>query len=408
MSQPPTSRAGAATLDARDPLASARSAFVLPEGLIYLDGHSLGPATHTALDRVGQAAGREWAQGLIRSWNDAGWIDLAARTGARIARLIGARPGEVIVCDSVSVNLFKLAAAALPLVRSRTLLIEEDEFPTDQYIAEGLASLSGAPLMSLAPGDGATALAREGGVLIKSVVNYRTALMADMAAHEAAAAQGGGIVLWDLSHATGVLDVDMGSSDARLAAGCTYKYLNGGPGSPAFVYARRDVSATMRSPLPGWMGHAAPFAFDAGYRPADHVARFASGTPAILSLAALSGALYALEDVDMSLATRKARALGDLCLARASAMKLATSSPAEREMRGGHVSLLHEDGYAVVQALAARGVIADFRAPDTIRFGFSPLFIRYVDVWDAMDILGEILATRAFDTPDFRRQATVT
>ena len=403
-----TSRAEAQAQDGADPLAGAREAFVLPEGLIYLDGHSLGPATRAALERVGQALERDWAQGLIRSWNDAGWMDLPVQIGARLAQLIGANAEEVIVCDSVSVNLFKLAAAALPLARDRLLLVEEDEFPTDQYVMQGLADLVGARFGRVAGGAGRKALADRGGVLIRSVVNYRTAQAVDITAYETTARDSGGVIVWDLSHATGVLDLDLGACGARLAAGCTYKFLNGGPGAPAFIYARGDIAEQMRSPLAGWMGHAAPFAFEADYTPKAAAARFAAGTPGILSLAALSGALNAFEGIDRSALAVKARALGDLCLALAARLGLPSISPKLGSERGGHISLVHPEGYAVVQALIARGIIADFRAPDAMRFGFSPLFVRYVDVWDAMTALGDVLKTRAWDQPAFLRRAAVT
>ena len=260
----------------------------------------------------------------------------------------------------------------------------------------------------IAGGAGRKALADRGAVLIRSVVNYRTARAVDITAYEAAARDSGGVVVWDLSHATGVLDLDLGACGARLAAGCTYKFLNGGPGAPAFIYARGDIAEQMRSPLSGWMGHAAPFAFDVDYAPKPGAARFAAGTPSILSLAALSGALNAFEGVDRRALAAKARALGDLCLSLAGKLGLTSISPEKGSERGGHISLLHQEGYAVVQALIARGIIADFRAPDAMRFGFSPLFVRYVDVWDAMTVLGDVLKTRAWDQPSFLRRAAVT
>jgi kynureninase len=404
----PTSRKEAEALDQDDPLSHARSAFALPEGVIYLDGHSLGPATHAALKRVEEVAGREWKDGLIRSWNDAGWIDLPANVGARLAGLLGAAPDEIIICDSVSVNLFKLAAAAMRLAGTKTILIEESEFPTDQYVMEGLAGISGASLKRVGEGKGAAALAAETAVLVKSVVNYRTARIADMGAHEEAAKARGGVVVWDLSHAAGVVDLDLTASGAWMAAGCTYKFLNGGPGAPAYVFVRGDLATRIESPISGWMGHAAPFAFDAAYKPRLGVARFAAGTPGILSLAALDGALAAFNGVDPRMAALKAARLGDLVVARTRATRLECISPIEGYLRGGHVSVRHEEGYAVVQALIAAKVIADFRAPDAMRFGVSPLFLRYVDVWDAMDALERVLEMRAWDKPEFKMRAAVT
>ena len=405
----PTSLAAAQKLDKADPLAGARAAFHLPDDVIYLDGHSLGAATHEALARVEDAAKREWADGLIHSWNDAGWIDLPITVAAKLARLIGAAPDEVIVCDSVSVNIFKLAAAALPLAKHPHLLIvEEDEFPTDQYIVEQLSVLAGVEFMRAPAGEGLAVLRESCGVLVKSAVNYRTAAIADMAAHERAAADCGGVVIWDLSHAAGVVEIDLRACGARLATGCSYKYLNGGPGAPAFIYVQDDIAGEVRSPIAGWFSHATPFAFDPVYAPKEKAARFAAGTPPILSLSALTGALDVFDDVTMADAAAKARALGDLCLARSAALDLVSPSPGIGEMRGGHVSLLHENGYAIVQALAAAGVVADFRAPDAMRFGFSALYTRYVDVWRAMDELKRIINTASWDTPEFKKKNAVT
>lgn len=399
----PTTRAACEALDRDDPLARARDAFALPEGVIYLDGHSLGPATHAALARVNAVAGTEWANGLIRSWNDAGWFDLPRTVGAKLARIIGAKADEVIVADSVSVNLFKLAKAASRITKPGITIVEDSEFPTDQYIAQGLDAW-----MSVRPGEGIEVLSEGGGVLIKSVVNYRTAEIVDVAAYERAASQSGGLIVWDLSHATGVLDLRLGEMGAKLATGCTYKFLNGGPGAPAFVYVREDLSPKLRSPIQGWFGHAAPFAFDSGYQPTEGVGRFAAGTPGVLSLSALDAALSVFEGVDMRAVAAKARALGQLVIARTEAMGLEAISPADGAVRGGHVSVRHEEGYAVVQALIARGIIPDFRAPDAMRFGVSPLFLRFAGVWDAMDQLADVLATRSWDTPEFRQRAAVT
>jgi kynureninase len=410
--KPPTSRRECEALDADDPLQHVREAFVLPEKTIYLDGHSLGPATHEAIRRVHHAAATEWGQGLIRSWNDAGggegWIDQPLHVGETIASLIGAEPDEVIITDSVSVNLFKLAAAAMDLAGTKTLLVEESEFPTDQYVAEGLAGIKGGKLKRAPEEQSIGVLGQETVVLIESVVNYRTALVADIAAHEEAAAKTGSVIVWDLSHAAGVLDLNLSEQGAWLAAGCTYKFLNGGPGAPAYLYVRGDLAEKLSNPIPGWMGHASPFAFDPGYAPRAGVARFAAGTPGILSLSALDGALNAFNGTDIRLVERKARALGDLVLARTTAMGLEAISPTDPATRGGHVSVRHPEGYAVVQALIARGVIADFRAPDCMRFGVSPLFLRHADVWDAMDALQDVLASKEWDNPEFRTRAAVT
>lgn len=404
----PASRDACKALDERDPLRGMRERFALPAGVIYLDGHSLGPATHCALARVTRAASQEWAEGLIRSWNAAGWIDLPQSVGAKIARLIGAPPQDVLVTDNVSVNLFKLAASALPVARTPAVIVERSEFPTDQYIVEGLADLVGVTSYNMIENEGLKALRETGGVLVRSIVNYRSGEIVDVAAYEAAARTSGGVIVWDLSHSTGVLNLKLQADGALLAAGCTYKFVNGGPGAPAFIYANRDLADRMQSPIAGWFGHADAFAFATDYAPKPGVARFAAGTPAVLSLSALDAALDAFDDVDMSEANAKARTLGDLIIARADAMGLETLSPRDGAQRGGHVSLRHQHGYPIVQALIARGIIPDFRAPDAMRFGVAPLYTRYVDVWDAMDQLADILKTRAWDHPEFHARAKVT
>ena len=402
----PESRAEAEALDATDPLALCRDAFALPEGVTYLVGHSLGPATIGALRNLRAASEGAWVNDRVGAWNSAEWIHLSEHVGNRLARLVGAKAGEVVVCDSVSINLFKLAASALPLARTRRLVVEEDEFPTDQYILDGLSGLTGVDLVRAAPGKGISQL--EGGVLVKSLVNYRSSQLADMAADEASAQSGGGVIIWDLSHATGVLDVKLSAASARFATGCTYKYLNGGPGAPAFVYARADVADRLETPLPGWMGHSAPFEFTSAYAPKTGTARFASGTPPILSLAALNGALDVFDGVSMVEVQSKARALGQMCLMMAEGMGLDIASPLDPASRGGHVSVCHPDGYPLARALADWGIEADFRTPHTIRFGLSPLFLGYAEIWDAMSELAEIIETHSWDTEAYREKAIVT
>lgn len=406
MLQIPTSRNAALALDRSDPLAAARDQFEIAEGTIYLVGHSLGPPA-AASRRKAEAALDAWRRDLVRGWNSAGWIDLAERAGDEIAKLVGAGSGSVVVTDNVSVNLFKLAAAALSLSRRPVLLIEEDEFPTDQYIIAELGALQRADVRRLPPGGGLDAL-KEGGVLVKSAVNYRSSEIADMGAHEAEARRHGAVIVWDLSHATGVVDLALQAQGVLLATGCTYKYLNGGPGAPAFIHAAPEIAGKITSPLPGWMGHAAPFAFDPVYAPREGAARFASGTPPILSLASLDGALEVFAGYPMPALQKKAASLGALAMSRAKALGLALLSPADDTRRGGHVSVRIEEGYPVVQALAARGVLADFRAPDTVRFGFSPLFLSHAQVWDAMDALSDILATGSWNQPEFHTRAKVT
>ena len=396
----------AQALDRADSLADRRTLFSLPEGCLYLVGHSLGPPPISAMERIA-AAQKAWQEHLVRSWNSAGWIDLAERVGGRIAPLIGVDTDEVIIADSVSVNLFKLSTTALPLARRKLIMVEEDEFPTDQYIAEEMARQLGSEFERLAAGSAFDAL-KLGGVLIRSAVNYRSSEVADIKAFEAEADKHGTLIVWDLSHATGVMDLSLKSSGARLAAGCTYKYLNGGPGAPAFVYVERSLASRLASPLPGWMGHDSPFSFSPHYKPRTGTARFASGTPPILSLAALDGALDAFEDMPPAALCAKARSLGGIVIAQAEAAGLEVMSPRASARRGGHVSIRIKEGYPVVQAMAAKGIMADFRAPDTVRLGLSPLFLSHEDVARAMAHLGEILQSRSWDRPEYHARARVT
>ncbi len=403
----PKSRRDAEARDGADPLRAFKDHFDLPEGVIYLDGNSLGPPPKAALARLRRTAEEEWRRGLITSWNEAGWIDLPKTCGAKIARIIGADADDVIVSDSTSANIFKLAAALLAK-KPGALAYEAGEFPTDGYIFQGLAAFAGAPITRLDPQAGAAGLHPEISVLIKSAVCYKSAAVADIAAWERAAAQTGVSIIWDLSHAAGLIDLDLQSTGAQYAVGCGYKFLNGGPGAPAFIYVARDMAQNLRQPLAGWMGHAAPFEFADAYAPAPGAQRFACGTPPILSLSALDAALDLFETVDMAVVEEKARALGDLFLTRAAAMGLGSISPQPGARRGGHVSLRFEHGYAAVQAMIARGVIGDFRAPDLMRFGFSPLILHYADVWDAADVLENILATQEWKKPEYSVRKAVT
>lgn len=405
----PKTHAEAESFDRVDTLAGARDAFDLPEGVTYLVGHSLGPPPRAALASVSDAAHSEWKDGLVGSWNSAGWINLPGQVGARLARLVGVASDEIIVCDSVSLNIFKLASALLEMPgRARRLIVEESEFPTDQYMIERLASLWGAEFLRAGNGQGRSALASGGGVLVKSLVDFRTGEIENVPAYEAAADESGGAMIWDLSHATGVLNLTLADWGARYAAGCTYKYLNGGPGAPAFIYVRGDCVDALETPLPGWLGHAAPFAFDVSYTPAPGVQRFVSGTPGILSMSALNGALDVFDGLDMEMVHAKAQRLGDMCLYRFAQMGLECNSPGIGAPRGGHVSLLHAAGYPISRALSERGHKTDFRTPDIIRFGLSPLFLRYADVWATLDDLADILETQVWRDPRFSVREQVT
>ncbi|KQY84687.1 kynureninase [Brevundimonas sp. Root1423] len=401
--------------DSADPLGGVRERFSLPDGAIYLDGNSLGALTYAAAARVGETTGQQWGRDLISSWNSHGWIRLPQQVGGKIARLIGAGADEVIAADSVSVNLFKLAAAAVRAQGPdrKTVIIERGDFPTDLYILQGLAEvMPGIDLRVVEPGGFEAALDDRTAVVLLSHVHYRTGMVRDMAAQGAAVRAAGALSLWDLSHSAGVLDIGLNRDGADMAAGCGYKYLNGGPGAPAYLFVAKRHQATLRNPLSGWMGHARPFDFVDNYQPAPGMDRWLCGTPPILSLTALDAALDAFDGVDMGQARIKAGALGDLFIerveARCAAHGLALVGPREAAARGGQVSFAHPEGWAVMQNLIARGVIGDFRRPDVIRFGFAPLYVRHVDVWDAVETLGDILDSESWRDERFQTVSAVT
>jgi len=402
-------------LDHDDPLAAFRERFLLPEGAIYLDGNSLGALPKAVPGRVREVVAREWGEGLIRSWNAAHWIDLPRRVGDKIAPLIGAEPGEVVAADSTSVNLFKLLSAALELRKGRSVILSEaDNFPTDLYVAEGVRDQLGRGhrLRLVAGEELVSAIDEEVAVVMATQVNFRTGFRHDLDAVTAAAHRQGALMLWDLSHSVGAMPVALGRADADLAVGCGYKYLNGGPGAPAFLYVHRDLQDRIRPPLSGWMGHREPFAFERDYAPAEGIARNLCGTPPILALAALDAALDLWRDVDLDALRRKSIALSELFIGlveeRCAGLGLTLATPRDAERRGSQVSLRHPEGYAVMQALIAEGVIGDFRSPDLLRFGFTPLYLRYVDVFDSAVALEKILRRQGWDRPEFRRRATVT
>ncbi|WP_459614672.1 kynureninase [Bordetella sp. 2513F-2] len=409
-------------LDARDPLAALRDQFLLNDGEIYLDGNSLGMLPRATPQRVRQVVEEEWGRDLIRSWNTAGWIDMPQRLGNKIARLVGAGEDELVVADSTSVNLYKVLAAALEMVRAdapeRTRIVSErSNFPTDLYIAEGLARQYGMTLELVEP-DGIEAACDERlAVLMLTHVNYRTGRMHDMAALTRTAHQAGAIAIWDLAHSAGAVPVDLSGAQADFAVGCGYKYLNGGPGAPAFVWANPAHAGRSRQPLSGWMGHAAPFQFTTGYTPAAGIASYLCGTPPLISLAALEcgvDTVLAAEPLGGMAALRaKSVALTSLFIelveTRCAGHGLALVSPREPALRGSQVCFARDEGaYAIVQALIARGVVGDFRAPDVLRFGFTPLYMRYVDVWDAVEQLAQVLERGEWREARFQRQAAVT
>lgn len=406
MAKIPVSRAEAEALDAQDPLRNVRDRFDLEDGVIYLDGNSLGPPTKAALDRLQQTAGVEWKQDLIRSWNDADWIDLPHTCGRKIADLIGVDYDTALVCDSVSVNIFKLASALLKR-KIGAIAYEQGEFPTDGYILQGLARQTGASITPLPP-DQFGALNENISVFVKSAVNYKTAAVADIAAWERIASDYGVAIIWDLSHAAGIIDLNLKKDGAHFAVGCGYKFLNGGPGAPGYIYVSSETIADLFQPLSGWMGHASPFEFADEYEPAQGIERFACGTPPILSMAALDAALDAYDDVSMSAVEQKSRALGDMFISLSLELGLETISPPLGERRGGHVSLPHPNGYAIMQAMITREIIGDFRPPNLMRFGFSPLYIRYTDIWDAASAMKTILQDEIWRDPAFSQRKKVT
>jgi kynureninase len=410
------SRQDCLTLDVQDPLAALRDQFTLPEGVIYLDGNSLGVLPRSTAMRVQQVVQQEWGEGLIRSWNTAGWIDLPQRVGNKIARLVGAGDGELVVADSTSVNLFKVLSAALQIVRTdsptrKCIVSERSNFPTDLYIAESLARERGLRLVLVEPDDIALHLNADLAVLMLTQVNYRTGRLHDMAALTQAAHAAGGLTVWDLAHSAGALPVDLRGSQADFAVGCGYKYLNGGPGAPAFVWANARHAERFWQPLSGWMGHAAPFEFTPDYRPAPGIARYLCGTPPVLSLAALECGVDTVLAADMNALRRKSIALTELFIelveTRCAGLQLA--SPRDAARRGSQVSFAHPSaGYPMMQALIARGVIGDFRAPDILRFGFTPLYTRFIDVWDAVEQLVLVLHSGEWREPRFNQRAAVT
>ena len=424
-----------AARDAADPLAPLRAEFELTradaEGLIYLDGNSLGVLPRAALTRLADVAGEEWGAGLIRSWNTAGWITLAQRIGDKIARLIGARPGEAIVADSTSVNLYKALSAAIAIskrhdARRTRIVSERTNFPTDLYIADTIAREQGFELVLVDRNEIPDGFDHDVAIVMLTHVNYRTGWMHPMAEITRAVHGAGALMVWDLAHSAGAVPVNLyGLADeeaADFAVGCGYKYLNGGPGAPAFIWAHPAHTEWMdrerwRQPLSGWLGHAAPFAFETAYEPARGIARFVCGTPAVLSMAALECGVDTVLAADAvgGIETIRAKSivLTDLFVAlveeRCGGHGLGVATPLAPSDRGSQISLTHQShGYEIVQALVARGVIGDFRAPDILRFGFTPLYTRFVDVWDAVDRLATVLASGEWRDPRYAVRAAVT
>jgi kynureninase len=392
----------ARALDAADPLWQFRDRFSLPDGVIYLDGNSLGALPKATPERLRVAAEREWGEGLIRSWNDADWIGAPSRVGGKIAGLIGAKASEVVVADSTSVNIFKLLSAAVRARPGRPgVLYQAGDFPTDGYMAEGLAALvPGVEPRAVAGEVLAEAIDETVAIVLLSHVHFKTAARWDMAALTARAHAAGALIAWDLSHSGGAIEVDLNGCGADMAVGCGYKFLNGGPGAPAFLFAAERLHGVLTSPLTGWMGHAAGFDFEPTYRPAPGVERFLSGTPSVLGLLAFEVGVDLAIEATIPAVEAKSRALWSLFAermeARCARFGFVGLTTADGAARGSHIAYGHPEGYAIMRTLIARGVIGDFRKPDVLRFGLTPLYLGFEDVWRAVEILAEIMETEAW------------
>jgi kynureninase len=404
-------RSDCTAMDAGDPMRALRDRFALPSGVIYLDGNSLGARPKSALDRARQVVEAEWGNDLIRSWNKAGWFDLPARLGAKLAPLIGARPDEVVVTDSTSVNLFKALAAALhrqeelrPKDKRRVIVTERANFPTDVYIAQGLTSWldRGYEIKLIDSHEQLPqAIDERTAVVMLTHVNYRTGRMHDMREVTALAHARGALMLWDLAHSAGAVPVDLNGADADFAVGCTYKYLNGGPGAPAFIWVPERHQEAFRQPLSGWWSHASPFTMQPRFEPIEGIRRALCGTQPIVSLAMVECGLDIFMQTSMETIRAKSLALTDLFIelveTRCSRHPLELVTPRDHAQRGSQVSFAHPHGYAVMQALIERGVIGDYREPHIMRFGFTPLYTSFADVWDAVDTLADILDREQYD-----------
>ena len=399
--------------DRSDPLAHARERFALPCGVIYLDGNSLGARPKGVAERVAKTIEQEWGSGLIRSWNEAGWYESPGRIGAKLAPLLGAAPHQVTVTDTISVNLFKLLVAAARMRPERkTILAERGNFPSDNHIVESVARMLGLTPRFVPASEIAAAIDDDTAVVELSHVNYRTAEIQDMAAVTKAAHEKGALIVWDLAHSSGAVELRLDVDRADFAVGCGYKFLNGGPGAPSHVYVAERHLAALDQPLTGWFAHAAPFAFGDDFARADGIRAMLCSTPQMLSMTAFEAALDAFDGIAMRDVQHKGRALGDLMIQLADErlvpLGVGIASLRDGARRGNHVSLTHPEGYRIMQALIARGVIGDFRAPDVMRFGFGPLYVRYVDIFDAVAVLEDILKMETWKNVPLPKDGTVT
>ncbi len=399
-------------LDQGDPLAFARGRFKLPEGLIYLDGNSLGALPAATLDALAKTVEADWGEHLIASWNRARWIDWPTMIASKLAPIVGAKPSELLIADSTSVCLHKLLVAAVKARPGRNQIVTDTKnFPSDLYLAQGVCDLLGLELKSVAPGDVVEAIDSNTAAVTLTHVDYRSAKVYEMSEINRAAEAKGALTIWDLSHSSGALDVGLDRNGCKLALGCGYKYLNGGPGSPAFIYVEEAIQNELSNPIPGWMGHKEPFAFSAAYRPGEGISRFLTGTPSILAMAALDAGISTFDGIAIADVQRKSRDLSELFIGlvdRACGGELELQSPREPEKRGSHVVFAHPNSYAIIQALIARWVIGDFREPNLMRFGFSPLYNSFSQIARAAEILGDIIQSGEWDQPHFKVRAKVT
>jgi kynureninase len=404
------------TLDKADPLAKKRLEFDLPANTIYLDGNSLGALPKVVKSRVAEVVSQQWGNDLIKSWNSHSWIDLPIKVGEKIAPIIGAGQGQVICCDSISVNLFKLLCSALKLNSERTVVLStKDNFPTDLYMVQGLSDLLGPDLCQLQmvkEQDIQQSLTESVAVLLLTQVNFRTGRLLDMAKLTQLAHDKGVLVIWDLAHSAGALPVELDKCEVDFAVGCGYKYLNGGPGSPAFLYVAKRHQQAVKQPLSGWMGHAKPFAFDAQYHPFPNINQFQCGTPSVISMSALDAALDVWQDVDMLQIRNKSEALAAVFIKlinlNACLHELILCSPDIAHQRGSQLAFSHDAAFSICQALIEKGVIADFRAPNILRFGFTPLYTSFEDIWKAVTTLVDIVKSDLYKNPRFNIALKVT
>ena len=406
--------------DRQDPLAAKRDAFVLPDNTVYLDGNSLGAMPKIAAERAQQVLAQQWSQDLIKSWNQHNWIDLPGNVGEKIARLLGAASGQLICCDSTSVNLFKVLSSAMLMQAGRKLVLSQaGNFPTDLYMVEGLASLLGEQNCRLKLVEDSEnnalleqALTEDIAVLLLTQVDFRSGRLLDMQRLTHLAHAKGILVIWDLAHSAGALPIELDACQVDFAVGCGYKYLNGGPGAPAFLYAAKRHHANLQQPLTGWMGHSSPFTFDKHYYKAQGITQFLTGTPPIISMSVLDAALDVFADVDMNQLRAKSLALSScfqqLVQQHSRLKQLTLLTPEQPAERGSQLAYRHPDAYALCQALIRHGAIADFRAPDILRLGFTPLYLRYVDIWQAVTTLAELMQSGEYLKPVYAVKSKVT